>query len=116
MNLKYGATVYTWVLIFTTAGAFFRAFVIAALWRWFAQPLGLPAIGMAHAYGFGLLINYVSAGGTVKDRDIADLAVSRDATSDERRWYVMIHVSRYLLVPAMVLGFGYLARTIMVGP
>lgn len=33
------------------------AFTTTQLWGWFGVPLGLPAIGLAHAIGISLLVN-----------------------------------------------------------
>lgn len=39
---------------------FWRAFVMTRLWGWFVVPLGLPAIGIAHAIGLSLLFGVVT--------------------------------------------------------
>ena len=36
--------------------AIYEGFAIWILWGWFAVPLGIPAIGLAHAIGVDLLI------------------------------------------------------------
>ena len=33
-----------------------QLWVMARLWLWFAVPLGLPALGMAHIWGFLILL------------------------------------------------------------
>lgn len=38
------------------------AWVEKTLWYWFAVPLGLPAIGMAHAYGLSALLVCITGG------------------------------------------------------
>lgn len=37
-------------------GGAVRAFAITYLWKWFVVPLGLPPIGIAHAYGLSLCL------------------------------------------------------------
>jgi len=36
--------------------AILRGFVLSILWQWFALPLGLPEIGVAHAIGIALIV------------------------------------------------------------
>ena len=33
-----------------------NAFVVSSLWGWFVVPLGMPSIGIAHAWGLGILV------------------------------------------------------------
>lgn len=42
--------------IIAIANSFFGAFVLTRLWAWFVVPLGVPAIGMAHAMGLVLML------------------------------------------------------------
>lgn len=45
------------------------AFVLVQLWAWFMLPLGVPAIGVAHAYGIGVIatfLTYVYRGTTIE--------------------------------------------------
>jgi hypothetical protein len=42
------------VMALSVAGWMLDAFVFRALWAWFLVPLGLPPIGLAHAFGVGL--------------------------------------------------------------
>lgn len=44
------------VLLFVVA-ILSLSFALSGLWALFVVPLGLPAIGMAHAYGLSLLIS-----------------------------------------------------------
>jgi hypothetical protein len=37
-------------------GGFFRVYAITVLWRWFAVPLGIPAVGFWHVCGIGVLL------------------------------------------------------------
>lgn len=39
---------------------FWGGYAISVLWEWFAVPLGLPAIGYAHAAGISLLVKVIS--------------------------------------------------------
>ena len=51
MNLEYGFKVYATIFAAMVPSALLRGYVLATLWRWFVVPLGMPAIGWAHAYG-----------------------------------------------------------------
>lgn len=44
------------IVLLLTLGAPVLGFTLSTLWRWFMVPLGVPAIGMAHAYGLLLLV------------------------------------------------------------
>lgn len=37
---------------------FFGAYTLTMLWGWFVAPLGVKAIGMAHALGLSLFVGY----------------------------------------------------------
>ena len=40
--------------------AFWKAFVLTIIWGWFIVPLGVPAIGVLHAYGLLLFTSLVT--------------------------------------------------------
>lgn len=111
MKLKYGVSAWVFVFVLFVPSFFLRAYVLAALWRWFAVPAGLPVIGMAHAYGLATLMQFaVSAVPSQKDRDIADLAVEeRDATTKESAMFVMVHFVWLVVAPLLALALGYVA-------
>jgi hypothetical protein len=39
---------------------FLKAVVLVDLWLWFVVPLGAPVVGMAQAYGLGLIVSWLS--------------------------------------------------------
>ncbi len=80
---------------------FLSAFTVSTLWGWFLVPLGLPVIGMAHAYGLGLLACYIT--GTTS-------LASTVAKQDKGAYEGIVTV---LLVPCLVLLFGYVAHSFM---
>lgn len=47
-------------LVFVPACGMLHAFVLRYLWAWFVVPLGLPSIGMAHAYGISMLVGLMT--------------------------------------------------------
>lgn len=117
MNLKYGVSARLWVHVMVAAGFVLRAYVLAALWRWFAVPAGLPVIGMAHAYGLATLAQFAVFPVPVpKDRDVADLAAEGiEATGKQKATFVMTYFVRLVVAPLMALGLGYAAHAAMVG-
>lgn len=44
------------VIVMTAVSAISAAFILKTLWGWFLVPLGVPAIGTAHASGIGSLV------------------------------------------------------------
>jgi hypothetical protein len=57
------------------------AYTIKSLWWWFAVPLRLPAIGLAHAYGIELLVSAFVWPAFVYYSDKKKLAAERLLTS-----------------------------------
>lgn len=75
-----------------------NSYSIVSLWRWFAVPLGAPAIGMAHAFGIGLLLEALKSSGRAAPKE------------DETIWTAAIYgVVRCLAI----YGAGYLAHLVM---
>ena len=55
-----------------------NSYSIVSLWRWFAVPLGVPAIGMAHAFGLGILLEALKSSGRStpkEDQTIGSVAI-----------------------------------------
>lgn len=42
-------------ILILTLLSFYSAFVFTVLWGWFVVPLGVPAIGLFHALGLGIV-------------------------------------------------------------
>ncbi len=75
-----------------------NAYTIVALWRWFVVPFGLPAIGMAHAYGLTVLFEA--------------LKPSRHSSPEEDQ-KVWVLATMAMGRCALVYGLGYLAHLVM---
>lgn len=116
VSLSYGFTANMVVILTAPIGWLLRAHALATLWLWFMVPLGLPAVGLAHAYGIAALANlatcYVP---TLKDKDIVEIdgMSKREATTSETRIWVIYKVGTMLLVPALALLGGYVAHCLM---
>jgi hypothetical protein len=114
MNIEYGLGSRLLTIAGGFGGFFLRAYVLLVLWRWFAVPLGLPAVGMMHAYGLALLVQFATYNPPIKDRDVADgAAEERDATRKERMIYVGAHIVKDIIAPLFVWGLGYVAHGLM---
>lgn len=119
MSLNYGVGAQVAVLVMMAACSVLRAFALAALWRWFASPLGLPVIGWAHAYGIGALVGLAAVSAPpIKDNDIAEAAGHhrRDATGGEKTLYLVAVGVRGALPSLLILALGYVAHALMVAP
>ncbi len=84
---------------------YLRGFVIVKLWSMFAVPLGVPAIGIAHAIGIAILASVVVARKS-KARDLKGM--SRGEVWGE----VIGHA---VLGPLLIWGMGGVAHLFMVG-
>jgi len=73
------------------------AYVMRALWTWFVVPLGVPAIGMAHAYGINVLVSILTPKSYRK----------RDDRPDNSVWYL---IGVGFATPAFAYAIGYVAH------
>jgi hypothetical protein len=49
--------------------AILQGVVLSVLWGWFVVPLGLPALGIAHAIGIALVVRFLTHRHTSKKTD-----------------------------------------------
>lgn len=116
VSLSYGWKANLVVLAAAPFGMLFRAYALATLWRWFVVPLGLPTLGLAHAYGVAALgslaVTYVPA---FKDKDVIDVDTryERAASSSEVRIWMITKIAMMAVVPGLALLFGYAAHYLM---
>jgi hypothetical protein len=75
---------------------FWCGWVTATLWGWFFVPLGVPAIGVWHAFGIAALVGLLKG---VQARKLESTTVER--------------LTFGILAPAFALGFGWLAKVNM---
>lgn len=99
-----------YVLFFIYAlflGPFVRAFVLKTLWGWFMVPLfGLPSMGMAAAFGVGLVLHTFVGGSTPPSK----LPGETPSESKSRGVQLMVNV---LLTPILTLIIGAIAHAFM---
>jgi len=72
-----------------------NGFVLSYLWQWFVTPLGIPAIGLAHAIGLGMIIRYLTKSESNSENTIGSAIV--DA----------------FLGPFVMLGLGAIVKAFM---
>jgi hypothetical protein len=65
---------------------------LSTLWAWFCVPLGLPALGVAHAAGMLLV-----------------LGMLRVRRHDDKKW-AGHEIASYLLAPLIFVGIGYFLK------
>lgn len=114
MSLRYGFWTYATSLAVAIPASLFKAYTLATCWMWFAVPLGLPAVGWAHAYGIGLLATLaVNTDQPIKDADIASAASveGREATTKEARLYWLSSFFRMTLKPTITLIAAYVVHS-----
>lgn len=78
-----------------------RGYVLSLVWAWFVMPLGVPAIGIAHAIGLSMTI--------------AVFAKQERETKEEKSFLVLVvrMVMKAVLVPLVVLAFAAIVHEFM---
>ena len=77
-------------------GTVLNAFVLTQMWAWFIVPLGVVAIGMAHAWGLAIIIMWITDHNTQKNDD-----------------EFVVVMARAIIGPLFVLLFGCFAFFLM---
>jgi hypothetical protein len=89
-------------LVLWPAQAFVWGYCVAVLWSWFVVPLGLPAIGKAHALGLAVIVRFVSM-------DVSKVIKDADEETHE---FVARQVAVFI-VPGFALLFGWVYQQFM---
>ena len=87
-------------LAFFPVQIFWSGFVLSILWGWFVVPLGISAIGIAHAAGLSVLLRMVT-------RKV-DMVGGEDPV-ERAGWQIGVGV----LAPAMGLAVGWILHLFM---
>lgn len=93
------------LLLLSVLQIVYTGWVITKLWLWFMVPLGVPAIGIAHAIGLGILISLIAG--------LHFLAREKDAEikgTNEKMAYRLIGSA---VVTSFAWAFGALAASLM---
>lgn len=89
-------------LVMAPVNIILRGLVLRQLWYWFLVPLGVPAVGAAHALGISCLLGLFTMG-LARDADKEETVLAKSIRS----------VTFGLLGPAVALGLGYLFSLFM---
>jgi len=88
---------------------FIRGFVLKTLWAWFVIPVfGLPSLGMATAYGLGLVIQTF-----IGNSNFPESKADEDMTPEAVKERLAKAFSRVLSEPLITLFFGWVAHSLM---
>jgi len=93
------------IIVLTILSIFVGAWAFSTLWSWFIVPIGLPAIGYAHAYGLMIVTSFLKM--RPKDFDTSD--------NKERKSFGE-HVTRlfmYIFFYLVAVGMGWLTLLFM---
>lgn len=81
----------------------FSAYVLSVLWGWFIVPLGVSAIGIAHALGINVLVAFLK----MKKKD------TKKEKVDNYFGSVCESVTLAILAASFAFGFGWIATIFM---
>lgn len=84
------------LLILIVPIGLYRAWVLTVMWMWFIVPLGLPEIGIAHAWGISMAIGM--------------LTVSHVYKEDKEP---LKSFANMIFAPLVLLGIGYIVHSFM---
>ena len=79
------------------------SFVFTIVCGWFVAPLGVPSIGMAHAFGLNLIVKAIVPNPLLKNKNDGWTDTERDAHS----------VAFALLGPLLLLGVAWVTHRLM---
>ena len=89
-------------LVLLVAAPPLRAWAVSALWAWFVVPLGVPQIGMAHALGLVMLLQFTRS--------------VRYSTKEQREAFAaepFLRVTTDLGLAPAVVGIGWCVHEVM---
>ena len=96
--------VFLLLVTFIAGGAVLQGFVLKTMWAWFLVPLGLPAVGLAHAIGLGFMVRYL----TWQHQPAADDSKKEDDGARIARGILVA-----LVWPLFALGLAWIAHAFM---
>jgi len=88
-----------WGLVWSVVGIFVSALATATMWRWFLVPLGVSAIGYAHACGFTLIAKLLT------------ITPTWHHTEDEHP--ALTSFVYCVVAPVLVLALAWIAKMVM---
>ena len=93
------------IIVLTALSIFVGAWAFSTLFGWFLVPLGLPAIGYAHAYGLMLMTSFLKM--RPKDFDTSDTTERKSFGEHVARLFV------YIFFYLVAVGMGWLTLLFM---
>jgi uncharacterized membrane protein SpoIIM required for sporulation len=91
------------VLALMVLSSMWKGYVLTVLWAWFLVPVfGLPALAIAPAIGLALVVSFLTYQ--------SDASKEPEGEFSERMAKAVAHA---LLMPAFVLGIGWVVRQFM---
>lgn len=99
-NKMYGLIILILVPLLVPFVYIINGLVLSIMWRWFIVPLGVIAIGKAHAIGIASIVGMVAKNSNQEDnRDVSEKFVA--------------FISVGIVSPFIVLSIGYLMKSLM---
>lgn len=98
------------VIALSVAQTIFSGYVLSEMWTWFVVPLGVTAIGLAHAVGIASLggLFFLGVGAAISAHNYESENKNRDMV----KWYVMYYFSTTVGLLNLWL-MGYVAKHFM---
>jgi len=97
------------VFILTPLTYLCHGYTLSKLWEWFATPLGLPVLTIAHAAGVLLIAKFVMYGRYSKTHALMEQA-EKDGNYSPLWGY---SISYIFIPPAVGLGIGWVIKSFM---
>lgn len=91
------------LILLIPVSAAFKGFVLSRLWGYFVVPLGVPEIGIAHAFGLALVVSMFTPTPSGKDKD------SEEGMGER----VIRAIFMSFGVPALILLIGWIVSCCM---
>lgn len=83
-------------------GVLAKGVALSVLWGWFAVPLGLPDIGIAHAIGVSVIFSLLAHHASIKKEEGYDLSE------------LIAKLLGYTIAwPMIAIGIGYIVKSFM---
>lgn len=77
----------------------YKGLAFSVLWKWFAVPLGLPPLSVAHAFGLLVLVSFATHQARSPD----------ESSGDQSSFLIAVGI----VIPTMALAFGWVAKELM---
>ena len=93
------------LIVMTLISIFIGAWAFSTLFGWFLVPLGLPPVGMAHAYGLMLVASFLK----MRPKDIDIDGENKSKTTAE----TVTRIALYTIFYLVAVGMGWITILFM---